>query len=232
MVGAYVVGEIVFENVKNKNIVLEFSKLFNGISVALVSTQRGTSVISLFCTAEDDDLNQARKIAKRKFEKFFEFLKVATQNKIEVRKELVQGLYDISDSENIEYNEFGSLLNKITKAEFEKYLVDPNISRTRLLIEGLDDYKKGEIFDAFSKLVNYSDDRQAIKQFCSLRDCVSHREVDRAKLKVEKQFPNEFEFDGDQFRRDSFKNKQSLDKYWPQVLKEAQEKFFSMVRNS
>lgn len=231
MITAYVVGELIFDNrVIDTDIVLEFSKLFNGISIALIRTPHGVNIISLFCTAEDNVLSQAQEIAKRKFQKFYEFLKVAMPNKITLRKEVFGGHYETSDP-NIEYTEVTSLLDNITKTEFEKYLVEPNISASRLLLEGLEDYKNGKIFDAFSKLVNYSDDRPEVKQFCALRDCVSHREVNIARPKVEQKFPNEFEFIGDQFRRDSDKNIQNLKKYWPQVLKEAQAKFFSMVKN-
>ena len=50
---------------------------------------------------------------------------------------------------------------------------------------------------------------------------------------MENAFPNEFEFNGDEFlREESEKNRMGLERYWPEILLEAQNKFFEMVKNS
>jgi len=232
MVIAYVSGEIVFiDQSRDKTIILEFLKLFEGISPALTISNGRTSVISFLCTSEDNDLKKAQKTAEMKFTKFYEFIKVLMPYRIQIRTELIRGDYNLGDPK-VSFEKFPTLLDTISNDEFEKYLLDTDIFQSRLLIEAINDFDDKKIFDAFAKLVNYSDDMPAVQQFCSLRDSVSHREVNRARPRVEEQFPNEFEFNGDSFVRDSSKNIENIKKYWPIVLKEAQAKFRSMVKNS
>jgi len=232
MVIAYVSGEIAFNpQPRDNKTFLEFSKLFDGVHTALIISDSSTSIISFLCTSEDSNLEKAQETAERKFNKFYEFIKVTLPYRIHIRTGLIRGDYNLGDS-NVAYEKFPTLLDTISNDEFERYLVDPNISESRLLLEAINDYDDKKYFDAFSKVVNYSDDMLAVKPFCSLRDSVSHREVDRARPRVEAQFPNEFEFNGDSFVRDSSKNIEGLKKYWPVVLKEAQTKFRAMVKNS
>ena len=232
MVIAYVSGEIVFvDQPRDKTIILEFLKLFDGVYPALSISHGRTSVFSFLCTSEDDDLNKAQKTAEIKFNKFYEFIKVVMPYRIQIRTELIRGDYNLGDPK-VSYEKFPNLLDTISNDEFERYLINTDISESRLLIEAINDYDDKKYFDAFAKLVNYSDDVLAVQRFCGLRDSVSHREVNRARPRVEAQFPNEFEFNGDSFVRDSSKNIDNLKKYWPMVLKEAQAKFRSMVKNS
>lgn len=231
MITAYYSGEICFDqNLDNTDVFLEFSKLYDGIFFTLAMKGSRTNIISFFCIGEDNNLSKAQKIAERRFKKLFEFLKVSMPNRIQIRTTPHIGHYDSSSPG---HNKFSSLLNNITQSEFENYLNDSSFSKNALLLEGLEDYEHKKIFDAFPKLVNYCDDKPAGNKFRSLRDCLSHKEVQGARPIVENAFPNEFEFNGDEFlREESEKNRKGLERYWPEILLEAQNKFFEMVKNS
>jgi len=232
MVTAYVSGELVIGiQPDNKNFILEFSKFFKGVFNSLIFFDGRTNVISFFCTAEHEVPINAKEMAGQKFQKLFEFLKVAFPYRIQIRRELIEGFFDLPYQE-ITKKKFEDFHNSISGEEFEKYLEESDNSESRLLIEAINDNENENYLDAFSKLVNYSDDRPNVQQYCALRDCVSHREVDRARPIVEERFPDEFEFRGDSFVRDSKKNIEGLQKYWPIVFEEAQKKFFDMVKNS
>jgi len=232
MVIAYVSGEIAFNpQPHDKKTFLEFLKLFDGVHTALIISDSRTSIISFLCTSEDNDLKKAQETAERKFHKFYEFIKVVMPYRIHIRTELIRGDYNLGDS-NVSYEKFPTLLDTISNDEFERYLIDPVNLESRLLIEAINDYDNEKIFDAFSKLVNYSSNMPAGRRFKDLRDCLSHEVVTRAKDNVENQFPNEFEFIGNRFDRNSSKNVTNLKNYWPIVLKDAQIKFRTMVKNS
>ena len=77
------------------------------------------------------------------------------------------------------------------------------------------------MFNGFPKLVNWLDenDHKGASRFCKIRDVCSHGVTDGAILKVNHDFPNEFEFEDNILKRDSFKNEQSIRKHLPEILR-------------
>jgi len=232
MVIAYVSGEIAFNpQPRDNKTFLEFLKLFDGVHTALTISDSRTSIISFLCSSEDSNLEKAQETAERKFNKFYEFVKVVMPYRIHIRTELIRGNYNSGDS-NVSYNKFPTLLDTITNDEFERYLIDEDNLESRLLIEAIEDYDDEKFFDAFSKLVNYTSNMPAGQRFKDLRASLSHEVVTTAKNNVQRDFPNEFDFIGNRFDRNSSKNVTNLKNYWPIILLDAQTKFRSMVKNS
>jgi len=93
-------------------------------------------------------------------------------------------------------------------------------------------YLKEDYYDAFPKLVNWLEDNKKIQsKFCSIRDSLSHKSLDRAKKRVESEFPNEFECEGNIFKRQSEKNRKSIEKYLPELLEQARKAFYDLLNN-
>jgi len=93
-----------------------------------------------------------------------------------------------------------------------------------LLENALEELRKGYIFNAFPKLINWLDDndKKGSSKFCCIRDASSHGKLDddRALKTIYEKFPDEFEIEDNILKRNSEKNKERLNHYLPEVLEQ------------
>lgn len=108
----------------------------------------------------------------------------------------------------------------LTDVTLLNYLSQHTTQQQLLLQTALDELKKGEMFNAFPKLINWLDDNdgKGSSRFCAIRDSCDHGTLNKAIKNVNEKFPDEFEFEDDTLKRDSQKNIQSMKKHIPEIL--------------
>lgn len=207
---------------------LDFVDLADGISISMSSSGGTKNQVGFLIHGIGIQPHEASQNAELKLKKFHNFLKVTLDYPIEINVTSRTHAESFDKFFNFHTN-LESLINSISKESFNNYLNNSTDDKEELLIEGIEDNHDRNIVSAFSKLANFLEGTETGKKFKPIRDALSHEIVDTAQEKVEKQFPNEFEFDGKRFKRSSEKNKSSLRKYWPELLDASKTKFFELV---
>jgi hypothetical protein len=140
---------------------------------------------------------------------------------------------DIVETRKNVYLEVDELLKNVNEQRFHEYLNKPINENEMLLIEALNLYQEGKVFESFPKLVNWLEDNQKIQtRFCPIRNCLSHKTVE-SRNRVEEKFPNEFEFDEDGiFKRTSSKNHHNLKRYLPELIKATKTEYINIINKN
>lgn len=110
--------------------------------------------------------------------------------------------------------------------ELEDFFNKSVSEKERWLIEAINDFDKGNVFDSFQKLVNWLDDIEGKPAtiYCSVRDNLSHLSTDGAVKKTKSNFPNYFEFEGKTIMKNKH-NEEKLIQIIPDLIKKAQESY-------
>lgn len=113
-------------------------------------------------------------------------------------------------------------LDALRDANLLNYLNGQTTQQHILLQTALEELQRGDMFNAFPKLINWLDDNdgKGSSRFCYIRDSCDHGRLDpnRAIRNLNTDFPGEFEFEDDALKRDSSKNIDSMKRYLLEVL--------------
>jgi len=113
-------------------------------------------------------------------------------------------------------------LGSLRDANLPNYLNGQTTQQHILLQTALEELKRGDMFNAFPKLINWLDDNdgKGSSRFCYVRDSCDHGILDkhRAIKNVNDNFPGEFEFEDDTLKRNSQMNIESMKRHLPEVL--------------
>ena len=126
------------------------------------------------------------------------------------------------NNEKIIYEEnWQKTLELLQDTKISKFVTSRHTQQDIMLQNGLDEVFDNDLFNGFPKLVNWLDDNdhKGASRFCKIRDVCSHGLTDDAILKVNQDFPGEFEFEDNVFKRDSYKNEQSMRKHLPEIFR-------------
>lgn len=154
------------------------------------------------------------------------YLNLYSNNAIDVK-----GRYspEVFEDKNSYDQRLRDSLDSLRDTNLPNYLNEQITQQHILLQTALDELKRGDMFNAFPKLINWIDDNdgKGSSRFCCIRDSCDHGvlDKDRAMKQVNDRFPGEFEFEDDVLKRDSAKNKESMQKHLPEVLEHIKQVF-------
>jgi len=131
------------------------------------------------------------------------------------------------DKKEINDKYWKTVFEALQDSNLPKFLSSRHSQQDIMLQMGLEEVTDNDLFNGFPKLINWLDDNdgKGSSRFCKIRDVCSHGVTDNAILKVNEEFPGEFEFEDNILRRDSNKNLQSIKKYLPEVLDQIKDIF-------
>ena len=187
----------------------------------------GKTSIKIIVKSEGSSKEEAITNMTSKIDKLKLYLKIYSNNEVTLGH---SNTYEIVENDRDFKKELLNSLDDIKNdSKLSGYLANPLDSQQKLLLRALDELNKGDILNAFPKLINWLDENagKGSSRFCSVRDVCSHGRTDEAINKVKQDFPDEFDFDEDAFSIDSNLNRQNLHKHLPEVFSHIKKTFLA-----
>lgn len=201
---------------------IRFVKICKDLELNHFNVKNGIRNISLYIISEGNtDIDCAQKLDV-KFKKIQLFFKLFYPE-VQLRKDVPPLFIDKNSSSGL--NRFDP--DPIMTSFLEKYMSREFVIQESQLGIALDSIEKGDIFVGFPKLVNWLDENKhkGYSKFCSIRNVLFHGETDDAILKVQQEFPGEFVFDGKAFDQTNMDNRNKIQEYLPELLKQVKRVF-------
>lgn len=185
------------------------------------------SSIRIMLEAEGVDVKETSQKLQQKVKNLKLYVNLYSDNIIDVKTPYSREI--LSDKQRFDEKLLDPLNSMKDDSNLTKYL-DKRITQQHELLQlALTELQKGDIFNAFPKLINWLDDNdgKGTSRFCSIRDACDHGVLDasRALKKINETFPEEFEIEDNVLKRDSRKNIEQIRRYLPEVLEHVKRVF-------
>lgn len=180
--------------------------------------------INILMEAEDSDGISAHEKLDQKMDNLKLYLNLFTDYEIDVKSKEAPLFFENKIDFDKEKQKSLDLLKNPNLSNF----LNSRFTQQHLMLQnGLDEVFGGDMFNGFPKLINWLDDinGKPSSRFCKIRDVCSHGVTDDAILKVNEEFPGEFQFEDKIFRRNSQKNIKSMKKYLPEIIEQIRDIF-------
>jgi len=192
---------------------------FNDFKI-VISGRNENDQLQILLEAEGQDQTEVYKKLELKFQNLKLFVDLYFRGEIAIKPRFSAEIFVKK-----EYRD-ERLAHTLDVLQNEKNLssyLDKKYTQQHTLLEtALDELQKGDIFNAFPKIINWLDDNDSkgSSRFCSIRDASSHGKLDsdRALKIINEKFPDEFEIEDNILKRNSQKNKDRMHHYLPEVL--------------
>ncbi len=199
----------------------EISSTFFGAKQGFGFFRKNKSVgkVQWYLLEEAVTMEQIDKKINSKLEKLGLFLRLSSD--YQVFKVSTIHYFQTKDEvfENNHFH-FDKIFQSVDQESFKRYIEDPITQIEKEFLDGL--HKFSSDVKSFAEIVDYYEILKGTRtDFHCLRNCLSHLDLKYAgenKNEVNKNFPNEFEFKGVEFLRDSVKNKTALEMKLKDIL--------------
>ncbi|MCH8915921.1 MAG: hypothetical protein IIA82_08785 [Thaumarchaeota archaeon] len=200
----------------------------------VISGRDDQGELQILLEAEGKDQSEIYQKLELKLQNLKLFVNLYFHDQIEIKARYSPEVFG-----NKEYHDerLSTTLNVLqNEKNLSAYLERRYTQQHTLLENALDELQRGNIFNAFPKLVNWLDDndRKGSSRFCCIRDASSHGKLDanRALKAINEKFPDEFEIEDNILKRNSEKNKEKLNHYLSEVLEHVRHIFREKYINS
>lgn len=206
--------------------IIPVSKL-NDFKVILSGRGNKESFVRIMLETESDTLEEIHEKLRQKIDNLKLYVNLYSDNIIDVKVAYSPEI--VVDKKYFDEKLLDSLDSMKNDVNLTKYLDKKITQQQELLQLALNELQKGDVFNAFPKLINWLDDNEGkgTSRFCPIRDACDHGVLDasRALKQINEKFPQEFEIEDNVLKRNSSKNIERIKYYLPEVLEHVKKVF-------